>query len=52
MKLDTDSAKAKLEKLRKAGSDSWAAKETALGETRAAFDNANRAAHEFLTRVA
>lgn len=52
MKVDADAAKTKLEKIRKAGSDSWVTMETALGETRAAFDNANRAAHEFLTRAA
>jgi len=52
MKVDADAAKAKLEKLRKAGRESWSAMQSALAETRAALDKANQAVHESLKRAA
>ncbi|WP_052699464.1 hypothetical protein [Hyphomicrobium sp. 99] len=52
MKVDADAARAKLEKLRKSGSESWAAMQSVLTETRAAWDKANQAVHESLKRAA
>ena len=46
MKADATVAEQKFEKLTKAGIESWSALNTALAEMRAAFDRANRAAHE------
>ena len=51
-KVDADAAKAKLEKLRKAGSDSWSAMRSALAETRAALNKTNQAIHKSLKRAA
>jgi ElaB/YqjD/DUF883 family membrane-anchored ribosome-binding protein len=44
-------ARAKLDKLSHAGSESWSALEKALAETRAAFDRANQAVHDAFKRV-
>jgi uncharacterized protein YicC (UPF0701 family) len=41
-----DEAKAKVDTLRKAGKDAWTSLNKSLVETRAAFDRANKAAHE------
>jgi ElaB/YqjD/DUF883 family membrane-anchored ribosome-binding protein len=43
---ETSAAQAKLDKLGKAGTESWSAMRTALGETRAAFDRANQAMYD------
>ena len=43
MKVDAEAAKAKLEKLRKSGSDSWSAMQSALAETSAGLDKTNQA---------
>jgi hypothetical protein len=51
MKADTAAAQGKLEKLNKAGSESWSALNAALVETRHAFDRANQAAHEAFKRA-
>lgn len=45
-KADAADAEKKLEKLARAGSQSWSALSTALAETRAAFDRANEAARQ------
>jgi hypothetical protein len=42
MKAGASSAEAKLQKLAKAGGESWTALNTALAESRAAFDRANQ----------
>jgi hypothetical protein len=52
MKVEADAAKTRLDKLHKAGGESWAAMKSALAETRAALDKANQAVHESLKRVA
>ena len=52
MKADAAAAQARLDKLGKAGSESWSAMRTALGETRAAFDRANQAVYEAFKRAA
>ena len=46
MKDDAAGAETKLDKLSRAGSESWLALNTALAETRAAFDRANQAAQD------
>ena len=52
MKVEADAAKARLDKLDKAGGESWAAMKSALTETRTALDKAQQAVHESLKRVA
>ena len=52
MKVEADAAKTKLDKLDKAGGESWAAMKSALSETRAALDKAQQAVHESIKRVA
>ena len=52
MKVEADAAKARLDKLDKAGGESWAAMKSALTETRAALDKAQQAVHESIKRVA
>jgi hypothetical protein len=52
MKVEADAAKTKLDKLDKAGGESWAAMKSALAETRTALDKANQAVHESIKRVA
>jgi hypothetical protein len=52
MKVDADAAKAKLDKLEKAGGESWAAMKSALTETRTALDKARQAVYESFQRVA
>ena len=51
MKDDADAAQAKLDKLRSAGTKSWTALNTALGETRASFDRANQVAQDAFNRA-
>ena len=51
MKDDADAAQAKLDKLSRAGTESWSALNTALGETRAAFDRANQTAQDAFNRA-
>jgi ElaB/YqjD/DUF883 family membrane-anchored ribosome-binding protein len=51
MKADAAAAQEKLEKVNRAGSESWSALNAALAETRAAFDRANLAAHDAFKRV-
>ena len=46
MKADAAAAQAKLERLKGAGAESWAAYQQALADSRAAFDRANQAAHD------
>jgi hypothetical protein len=46
MKAESVAAEAKLDKLNRAGSESWSAFKKALGETRTAFDRANQQANE------
>ena len=46
MKDDAAGAEAKLDKLSRAGAQSWSALNSALAETRAAFDRANQAAQD------
>jgi hypothetical protein len=46
MEADAAAADAKLDKLNRAGTQSWAAFRTALAETRAAFDRANQEAYD------
>jgi gas vesicle protein len=52
MKADASKAEANLEELKRAGTDSWAALNGALVESRAAFDRANQAAWDALKRAA
>lgn len=52
MKVEADAAKTKLDKLDKAGGESWVAMKVALTETRTALDKAQQAVHESLKRVA
>jgi hypothetical protein len=51
MKTDAGAAQAKLATLGAGGSQSWAALTTALAETRALFDRANRTAQEAFERA-
>ena len=51
MKADASEAEARLQKLKQAGSESWAALSAALEESRKAFDRANQAAWETLKRA-
>ncbi len=51
MKADAADAEANLEKLKKAGTESWAALNAALVESRAAFDRANQTAWEAFKRA-
>jgi hypothetical protein len=50
MKADASAAQAKLEKLKVAGAESWAAYQQALTDSRAAFDRANQAALDALAK--
>jgi hypothetical protein len=52
MEADAAAAEEKLQKLNQAGIKSWSALMGALGETRAAFDRANKAAQEAFKRAA
>ncbi len=52
MKAEADAAKTRLDKLNKAGDESWTAMKAALTETRNALDKANQAVHESIKRVA
>lgn len=51
MQADAAAADAKLDKLNRAGTQSWAAFKTALAETRAAFDRANQEAYDAFERA-
>jgi hypothetical protein len=51
MKADAVEAEARLQKLKQAGSESWAAMSSALAESRKAFDQANQKAWDALKRV-
>jgi hypothetical protein len=51
MKVDASEAEARLQKLKQAGSVSWAALSVALAESRKAFDRANQAALDALKRA-
>jgi hypothetical protein len=46
MKADAAAAEEKLQKLARAGTESWSALNAALAETRAAFDRANQTARD------
>jgi ElaB/YqjD/DUF883 family membrane-anchored ribosome-binding protein len=50
MKIDASAAEANLQKLGKAGGESWTALTAALGESRAAFDKANQAVWDAFKR--
>jgi len=52
MKVDASQAEANLQKLRRAGEESWGALGGALAESRRAFDRANQAAWEAFKRAA
>jgi hypothetical protein len=52
MEADAAAAEEKLQKLNRAGMQSWSALMDALAETRGAFDRANRAAQEAFKRAA
>ncbi len=52
MKADADEADARLQKLKKAGSESWSAFSAALAESRKAFDQANQVAWNALKGAA
>jgi hypothetical protein len=52
MKADASEAEARLQKLTRAGSESWTALSTALAESRKAFDRANHAAWDAFKRAA
>lgn len=52
MKAEAAEAEARLQKLKQAGSESWAALSGALAETRAAFDHADDAARKAFKRAA
>ena len=52
MKADASEAEARLQKLKKAGSESWTALGGALAESRKAFDRANQAAWDALKHAA
>ena len=51
MKAEADAAEAKLDKLSRAGTKSWAAFGKALGETRTAFDRANQEVYDAFKRA-
>ncbi len=51
MNADAAEAEARLQKLRQAGSESWAAMSSALAESRKAFDQANQKAWDALMRA-
>ena len=51
MTTEADAAKTKLDKLNKAGSESWAAMKSALSETRDAMDRAQKAALDAFKRA-
>ena len=51
MKAEADAAEAKLDKLNRAGTKSWAAFGKALGETRTAFDRANQEVYDAFKRA-
>jgi hypothetical protein len=51
MKAEASAAEASLQKLAKAGSESWSALSAGLAESRAAFDRANQAAWEAIKRT-
>jgi hypothetical protein len=51
MKAEAVAAEAKLDKLSRAGSESWAAFRKALGETRTAFDHANQQVNDAFKRA-
>ena len=52
MKAEAAEAEVRLQKLKQAGSESWAALSGALAETRAAFDRADDAARKAFKRAA
>jgi hypothetical protein len=52
MKADAAEADARLQKLKQAGSESWAALSAALADSRSAFDRANQQAWDALKRAA
>jgi hypothetical protein len=52
MKADASEAEARLQKLTRAGSESWTALSAALAESRKAFDRANQAAWDAFKRAA
>jgi len=52
MKADASKAEANLQGLNRAGTESWAALNSALAESRAAFDRANQTAWDALKRAA
>jgi hypothetical protein len=51
MKADASEADARLQKLKEAGKESWAALSAALAESRKAFDRANQTAYDALKRA-
>lgn len=51
MKAEAVAAEAKLDKLNRAGSESWAAFRKVLGETRTAFDHANQQVNDAFKRA-
>ena len=51
MKAEAAAAEAKLDKLSRAGTKSWAAFRAALGETRTAFDHANQQVYDAFKRA-
>jgi hypothetical protein len=51
MKAEAVAAEAKLDKLNRAGSESWSAFKKALGETRTAFDHANQQVYDAFKRA-
>lgn len=52
MKADASKAEENLQELKRAGTESWAALNGALVESRAAFDRANQTAWDALKRAA
>ena len=52
MKADASKAEANLQEFKRAGTESWAALNGALAESRAAFDRANQSAWDALKRAA
>jgi hypothetical protein len=52
MNADASKAEANLQELKRAGTESWAALNGALAESRAAFDRANQSAWDALKRAA
>ena len=51
MKVEAETAKAKLAGLNRAGNESWSALKTGLAETRAAFDRINQAVNDAFKRA-